>query len=297
MPLITTPATSTWDSWIITDATDTSGTATATTGPIYVWGDDSGTGTAITTSPAITWNTSTTAAGSNHAAGTAYDWNAANGGTWQRAHWGRPYARPRRDPRIPQTPRPAEPQADPVWRAWIQMDADERARLEAEERRRIEAEEQRQQLREQQAQLRREREAQRLAANERAMVLLRSLLNERQRRDLAEHGYFFVTAPSGRMYRIRKGRAGNIDVVNPQDPHGPWVERLCVHPRELVPDADTMATQKLMLESGGEDALRQFANIRTPDHRYIHHAERGLLTADRYAEIIPIDRARDREAA
>ncbi len=119
-------------------------------------------------------------------------------------------------------------------------------------------------------------------------------MDEEQRGDLARHGHFLVRAPaSNRLYRIRTGRAGNIDVVDPAHRHdrSRYIERLCVHPRELVPNGDTMATQKLMIECA-EEALRQYANISYADNynRY-DRAPPGLLTGQRLAEIIPIRRA------
>jgi hypothetical protein len=87
-------------------------------------------------------------------------------------------------------------------------------------------------------------------ARERAEKLLRESLAPNQREQLAQKGYFELStiAPTGerRIYRIRRGRSANIDRV---DESGRVLHRLCAHPIELVPDADTMLAQKLWLEN------------------------------------------------
>lgn len=50
-----------------------------------------------------------------------------------------------------------------------------------------------------------------------------------------------------------RGRHGNVDQV---DDSGRRIKRLCVHPVEGVPDADTMLAQKLFLEGSEEELLR-----------------------------------------
>lgn len=138
------------------------------------------------------------------------------------------------------------------------------------------------------------REAERLraveAADQRALELLQSVLNDEQNRDLERHGYFFTRGQSGRLYRIGKGRSGNIKVVDPQTKE--WTESLCIHQSDYVPVADTMIMQKLMIETA-EAHLRAYANItfRNGGHQ---SGRRGLLTGERLAEIIPFP---EREAA
>lgn len=100
-------------------------------------------------------------------------------------------------------------------------------------------------------------------AKTRAEGLLREHLSERQREDLAAKGYFDVCAVdfragTRRYYRIKRGRAQNVFLLD--GPHGREVKRLCCHPHEQVPDADTMLAQKLMLEMN-EELFLKLANI------------------------------------
>lgn len=135
-----------------------------------------------------------------------------------------------------------------------------------------------------------ERRREREAADARAMALLQSILTDEQNRDLESHGYFFTRGQSGRLYRIGKGRTGNIKVVNPETLE--WTESLCIHQQEYVPVADTMLMQKLMIETR-EAHLRAYANISYRDGGY-DRARRGLLTGDKLAEVLPFP---EREAA
>lgn len=113
-------------------------------------------------------------------------------------------------------------------------------------------------------------EAKRAAAEKRAGVLLESVLSPQECKRLADSGYFIVRGRSGCRYRIRRGRSGNIDVV---DKEGFITARLCAHPVLHVPDSDTMLAQKLMLEHD-EAAFLKVAN-RTP----ITRGERRTLEA------------------
>lgn len=82
-------------------------------------------------------------------------------------------------------------------------------------------------------------------AAQRADQLLISILNEVQRRHLRDHGFFFVRGRE-HLYRIRKGRVANVDLVGP---NGEVVDRFCAHPLIDCPLGDVMASQKLMLET------------------------------------------------
>lgn len=100
-------------------------------------------------------------------------------------------------------------------------------------------------------------------ARSRAEDLLREHLSERQKSDLTEKGYFDVCAvdfkkADRRYYRIKRGRAGNVFFLD--GPHGREVKRLCCHPLENVPDADTMLAQKLMIEMN-EELFLKTANV------------------------------------
>lgn len=100
-------------------------------------------------------------------------------------------------------------------------------------------------------------------ARTRAEGLLREHLTSRQREDLATKNYFEVCAVDfkrgeRRYYRIKRGRAQNVFLLD--GPQGREVQRLCCHPLEQVPDADTMLAQKLMLEMN-EALFLKTANI------------------------------------
>jgi hypothetical protein len=94
------------------------------------------------------------------------------------------------------------------------------------------------------------------AAEKRAEQLLVENLSLKQREEYLRHKAFTVHGRIAR-YRIRRGRSGNVDVVNEQ---GILTHRLCAHPRAQVPDCDTMLAQKLMLEHD-EHAFVRRANV------------------------------------
>lgn len=94
-------------------------------------------------------------------------------------------------------------------------------------------------------------------AEKRAEELLLTLLNEEQKRQFKSENAFVVHGRSGLRYRIRRGRVGNVDVI---ERDGRLRHRLCAHPIDNVPNCDTMAAQKLMLECDDLDFARR-ANI------------------------------------
>jgi hypothetical protein len=143
---------------------------------------------------------------------------------------------------------------------------------------------------EEQARIARLAQAQRAQADDRAMRLLRTMLNDEQNQDLEKDGHFFVPAPSGRLYRISKGRSGNVKVVDPVT--RVWKESLCIHQRMNVPYGDTMLMQKLLIETH-EEEFRATANIDFKDGGY-DYSKGGLLTGERLAQVIPFPQ---REAA
>lgn len=110
-----------------------------------------------------------------------------------------------------------------------------------------------------------EERARRIAAEKRAEELLVQNIALEERKRYREHGHIFVKGRSGCRYRIRKGRTGNVDVI---DRDGRITHRLCAHPGENVPDCDTMLAQKLMLEVDDEAFIR-LAN------RHEHHGDRN----------------------
>lgn len=114
----------------------------------------------------------------------------------------------------------------------------------------------------------RELRAQRDAAERRAEQLLLQVLSLEQRQQFNQDQSFVVEGRRGYRYRIRKGRTANIDMVRPD---GRIEHRLCVHPREDVPDFDTMVAQKVMLEAD-EDLILKTANrhpVMFPERRVL----------------------------
>jgi hypothetical protein len=99
-------------------------------------------------------------------------------------------------------------------------------------------------------------QAEQKAADQRAELLLRSTLSKKQLKELDRRDYFHVTV-GGRRFRITRGRSHNIKEV---DPRGRILRSLCAHPIELVPTADTMLSQKLLLESKPEEFFK-IANV------------------------------------
>lgn len=99
-------------------------------------------------------------------------------------------------------------------------------------------------------------------AQARARELLVNNLNAAQQADLDNFGFFFVDSKRPeRKYRIRKGRVGNVDVMEGDK----ILHRLCAHPAPSVPDDDTRLAQKLMLEHM-EDAFVARANVHPARH-------------------------------
>lgn len=100
----------------------------------------------------------------------------------------------------------------------------------------------------------------RALAAERAEKLLRESLTPAQLIELTERNHFHLetltAAGERRRYRIQRGRSGNVKQV---DDAGKVIKTLCAHPMPLVPDADTMLTQKLWLETD-EAAFLRVAN-------------------------------------
>lgn len=136
-----------------------------------------------------------------------------------------------------------------------------------------------------------EEDRKRALADERARQLLVSVLSDQQKKDLANNGYFFVDAPSGRRYRIDKGRSGNVKVIDKVT--GVWTESLCIHQRDDVPVYDTMVMQKLLIETA-EDEFRKVANITHKAGGYSYG--QGILDGERLAQVLPF-RPREQQAA
>lgn len=190
-----------------------------------------------------------------------------------------------------------------IWQGWVDQDPQlgrgprqlvqhRQQFTETPEQRRV-REEQEQRYRAEQAaanaryeEERRAAENRRKEADDRAMKLLVSMLNDQQKADLKRDKHFYVEAPSGRLYRIDYGTHGNVKVVDRVTKK--IIERLCIQPNG-VPAGDANLMQKLMIETA-EDVFRAHANITLEDGRMVY-GKTGLLDGDRLAEVIPIRRA------
>lgn len=86
-------------------------------------------------------------------------------------------------------------------------------------------------------------------------LMLRYLTNE-QKEEYLNFQNFKVRTLRGNVYRIRKGRSGNVDRL---DDRGRVTGSYCAHPANDVPNCDTMLAQKLMLEHD-EDSFLSVAN-------------------------------------
>jgi len=114
-------------------------------------------------------------------------------------------------------------------------------------------------IREQQRELKRkEAEIRRQKARLEALSLLDSILDDIQRETFAQERWFLVIGKSGKIYRLRRGRVGNIDLVSPE---GKLLKTFCVHPSPMLPNGDDLVAQKLHLEHDDEALIRN-SNIR-----------------------------------
>jgi len=138
-----------------------------------------------------------------------------------------------------------------IWTGWIRTNNPSHEQLQ--EMRRRQADYTRQAI---------EAEAERAKARERAEKLLHENLDDKQRAELAEKGYFELDAISAngqrRRYRIHRKWSGNIHQIDPSN--GQRLKTLCIHPREATPVEDSMLAQKLMIEGGMEEELLRIAN-------------------------------------
>jgi hypothetical protein len=99
----------------------------------------------------------------------------------------------------------------------------------------------------------REQEERRVAA-ERAEQLLISHLTRAQRKSWERDKAIEVKGRSGRTYRIKCGRAGNVYEL---DDKGRPVASLCVHLVDPVPDQDNVLWQLLAIQHDEEEFLRR----------------------------------------
>ncbi len=172
-------------------------------------------------------------------------------------------------------PRRFVPEAQGLGRYRVEESEEQKkARADEEARWRAEALERQKKLDEENKRL--------LEAKARAMSLLKACLTKEQVACLEKNKFFYVTAKSGRKYRIDQGTHGNVKVV---DRDNKVIERLCIQP-DGVPEGDSMLAQKLMIEVA-EDQFRRHANITLNDGKILYGAG-GLLDNTKLAPVIPI---------
>ncbi len=89
-------------------------------------------------------------------------------------------------------------------------------------------------------------------AQERALELLREVLDEREYEQVKRRGYLDIRSPSDpqRIYRI--GRHGGLVRVFEQ---GRAVRELCVQPTEPLPSNDVVVMHKLMIQANEQEYL------------------------------------------
>lgn len=105
---------------------------------------------------------------------------------------------------------------------------------------------------------RRELEQAREAAQRRAEELLTALLTDEQDATWREHSYFTVRgSSSGRTYRIRRGIAGNVDLMAEYEDAAEVT--YCAHPPGIP--AEDVCLAQLFLLCTDEDAFLAVANV------------------------------------
>lgn len=101
----------------------------------------------------------------------------------------------------------------------------------------------------------RQREEHARVIRERAEETLALLLTDEQLEDWRRTSSFRLITQAGHVYRIRRGIAGNVDLIEGDE----TVERLCAHPYG-VPHEDVVIAQVLALRTD-EVGFRRTANI------------------------------------
>lgn len=109
----------------------------------------------------------------------------------------------------------------------------------------------------------RTRDLRKRVASRKADVLLREVLSTEQRADLDRANGFKVHTPSGNVYWVARGVAGNVHLL---DATGRKRTRYCAHGPSILPDGDHMVSQMLMLVTDEPEFLR-IANASPSDGR------------------------------
>lgn len=130
------------------------------------------------------------------------------------------------------------------WETKVESALEKEGRLERERR---------------QAEEKKEREKKRVAAEKKALQLLRTLIGAWAYRRFRKQGYHEIVGQSGTRYRLVPGKMIVVmaDQTSQQISH-----RLCSHHDSSIPPTDTLVTQLLMILSGkeGEASLQKVAN-------------------------------------
>jgi hypothetical protein len=87
------------------------------------------------------------------------------------------------------------------------------------------------------------------AAGAKALALLMSILSKAQQDEYIKEGRVTIKSPSGRLYRVRKGRQLNIEEINFL---GIKVCTWCIHPSMVLPPEDNMVSQILTIRFNEE---------------------------------------------
>lgn len=103
------------------------------------------------------------------------------------------------------------------------------------------------------------RKEERIKANDLAENLLRSCLDEAQKKELSDRDWFLVMTQSGKIYRINRGRVGNVDLL---DENGKPIASYCIHNSGHTPSPDDMLLQKFLLDTD-EEEFKRIANHRS----------------------------------
>jgi hypothetical protein len=143
---------------------------------------------------------------------------------------------------------------DDCWNRWVINAHASQPQAERYFREQREREQRRQREREQRY---REQEVRLENARIESFALLDSILDDIQKKTFEEEDWFLVIGKSGRIYRLRRGRVGNIDLVSPD---GRVLRSYCVHPNGSFPNGDDLVAQKLHLECDDDNLIEQ-ANL------------------------------------
>lgn len=96
-------------------------------------------------------------------------------------------------------------------------------------------------------------EVKRKVAGKRAEELMLMMIEETQKKQYLEFGFFDVEIRE-KTYRIKTGTSGNVKLLD--EKRVKEIASYCIHPQEYIPDHDTMLAQLLMLKTDEERFLK-----------------------------------------